>query len=98
MFKNSVVEKPETFFTNGFNEGGLIVDERYKTEVLVLSKSKLYASLLWLKKMEAIEQKDIAIFDSIRQYRNEVAHEPMGFLASAKCNLDSSKFRDLIIL
>ena len=98
MFKDRVVEKPETFFTNGFDEDGLIVDERYKSEVLALSKSKLYASLLWLKKMEAIEQADIVIFDSIRQHRNEVAHEPMEFLASSERNFDSSKFGDLIEL
>ena len=98
MFKDRVIEKPETFFTNGFAEKGLIVDEQYKTDVLARSKSKLYASLLWLKEMDAIEQTDIAIFDSIRQHRNEVAHEPMEFLASAKRNFDSSKFRDLITL
>lgn len=98
MFKDSVIAKPETFFTNGFDESGRIVDEQYKTDVLARSKSKLYASLLWLKEMDAIEQADIAIFDSIRQHRNEVAHEPMEFLASAKRNFDSSKFQDLITL
>lgn len=98
MFKDRVVEKPESFFTNGFNEEGLIVDEQYKTEVLSLSKSKLYASLLWFRKMEAIEQTDLDIFDSIRKHRNEVAHEPMDFLANAKRNFDASKFRDLISL
>lgn len=98
MFKDRVVEKPETFFTNGFDEKGFIVDERYKTDVLARSTSKLYASLLWLEEMDAIEQTDIAIFDSIRQHRNEVAHEPMEFLASAKRNFDSSKFQDLIML
>jgi hypothetical protein len=81
MFKNRVIEKPEAFFTNGFDEKGYIVDERYKIEVLAFSKSKLYASLLWLKRMETIKQADIDIFDSIRQHRNEVAHEPMKFLA-----------------
>jgi len=98
MFKDRIVEKPEAFFTNGFDEDGFIIDERYKTEVLALSKSKLYASLLWLKKMEAIGLTDIVIFDSIRQHRNEVAHEPMVFLANAKRNFDFSKFRDLITL
>ncbi len=98
MFKDRVIEKPEGFFTNGFSEGSLIVDEQYKTDVLALSKSKIYASLLWLKKMGAIEQTDIAIFDAIRKHRNEVAHEPMEFLANAKRNFDSSKFRDLITL
>jgi hypothetical protein len=98
MFKDRVIKKPETFFTNGFDEKGLIVDEQYKTDVLARSTSKLYASLLWLEKMDAIEQTDIAIFDSIRQHRNEVAHEPMEFLANAKRNFDTSKFQDLIML
>jgi hypothetical protein len=48
--------------------------------------------------MNAIEQMDIDLFDSIRQHRNEVAHEPMEFLASAKRNFDLSKFQDLITL
>ncbi|OIR15600.1 hypothetical protein GALL_39230 [mine drainage metagenome] len=98
MFKDRVVEKPESFFTNGFKEDGLIVDEEYKTEVLALSKSKLYASLLWFKKLEVIDESDIVIFDSIRQHRNEVAHEPMEFLANSKRNFDSAKFQDLITL
>lgn len=98
MFKDRVVEKPESFFCNGFNGSGPIVDDEYKSEVLALSKSKLYASLLWLKNMEAIEQKDIDIYDSIRLHRNEVAHEPMEFLARAERNFDAAKFQDLITL
>ena len=98
MFKDRVVEKPESFFTNGFKEDGLIVDEEYKTEVLALSKSKLYASLLWFKKLEAIEESDIFIFDSIRQHRNEVVHEPLEFLTNSKRNFNSAKFQDLITL
>lgn len=98
MFKDRVIEKPETFFTNGFDEKGLIVDGRYKSEVLSLSKSKLYASLLWLKSMDAIEQMDITTFDAIRQHRNQVAHEPMEFLANATRNFDPSMFKNLISL
>lgn len=98
MFKDRVIEKPETFFTNGFKEDGLIIDEEYKTEVLSLSKSKLYASLLWFKKMEAIDQSDIDTFDLIRQHRNDVAHQPMEFLATAHRNFDTSKFEDLVTL
>lgn len=98
IFKDRVVEKPEIFFTNGFDEKGLIIDERYKLEVLSLSKSKIYASLLWLKRMDAIEQTDVAIFDAIRRHRNEVTHEPMGFLASSTRNFDPSMFRELIAL
>ncbi|HEY0563057.1 MAG TPA: hypothetical protein VGD04_07000 [Methylophilus sp.] len=98
MFKGRVIEKPESFFTNGFKEDGLNVSEEYKTEVLALSKSKFYASLLWFKKMDAIEQSDMDSIDSIRQHRNEVAHNPMEFISIANRNFDTSKFEDLVTI
>ena len=98
MFKDAVIEKPEVFFSNGFDQNGLIMDEKYKTDVLSLSKNKLYASLLWFKEMEAINQSDIDAFDSIRKHRNEVAHELMDFLANSKRNFNASIFKELINL
>ncbi|MBI2784635.1 MAG: hypothetical protein HYX64_11345 [Gammaproteobacteria bacterium] len=98
MFKDRVIEKPETFFSNGFDQNGLIVDEKYKTEVLSKSKSRLYASLLWFKEMEAIDDKDIESFDIIRKYRNEVTHELTDFLSNANRNLDPTAFQRLIAL
>lgn len=100
-FKSNVIEKPETFFSNGFDERGLIIDTvKYKEEVLSLSdrKNKLYASLLWFQKLEAIDAADIEAFDGIRKHRNELAHEPMSFLASSERNFDISKFQELIKL
>ncbi len=98
IFKDMVIEKPETFFSNGFDHNGVIISNNYKTEVLSRSKSKLYSSLLWFKEMAAIDQSDISIFDSIRQHRNEIVHEPMEFLANSKRNFDTSKFQQLIDL
>ena len=98
MFKRRVIEKPETFFTDGFDQNGLIVDERYKTDVLSKCKSRLYASLLWFKEMGAIDNADIQIFDTIRKHRNEVVHELMDFLSNAKRNLDPNIFQNLVAL
>jgi len=98
MFKDRVIEKPEIYFSTGFDQNGLILDDKYKTEVLARSRSKLYASLLWFKEMTAIDQSDMSLFDSIRQYRNEVTHEPMEFLGNSKRNFDASKFQELISL
>ena len=97
-FKENVISKPVTFFCNGFNENGYITDKKYEADVLILSKSKLYATLLWLKGLGAIDQSDIAKFDEIRKHRNEVAHETMAFLADADRNFDATKFRDLVQL
>lgn len=62
-FKESVISKPVTFFCNGLNDNGYIIDKKYETDVLILSKSKLYATLLWLKGLGVIDQTDISKFD-----------------------------------
>lgn len=98
MFKDRVIEKPETFFSDGFDQNGLIIGEQYKSEVLSKSKSLLYASLLWFKEMGAVDDKDIEKFDAIRKHRNEVTHELLSFLSDAKRNLDVEKFQELIAL
>jgi len=81
MLKDSIIERAKEFFINGFNEDGWIVDEKYKTEVLALNKSPLYASLEWLKNLKAINEKDIKKFDEIKSCRNELAHEITDFIS-----------------
>ena len=99
MFKERVIELPEVFFINGFNEKGeFIFDKRYRNDVLSKNKSKLYASLLWLKELSAIEQTDISNFDEIRQHRNELAHKPFAFITDSDKNIDLDKFVCLINL
>jgi len=98
LFKNCIIEKPETFFSSGFNQDGIIVSDQYKTEVLSLSKSPMLSSLLWFRKMEAIDDADIKIYDEIRRYRNELTHELPVFLANANLNFDYTKFHALIDL
>ncbi len=82
MLKSSIIERIRDFFSTGFNESGLIIDEKYKTTVLSLNKSPLYASLVWLKNMEAINDNDIEEFENIKKCRNEIAHEFVDFLST----------------
>jgi hypothetical protein len=98
IFKSSVIEKPQSFFTNGFVDKELTIDEAYKNEVLSKSKHKLTASLLWFKELGAIDDDDLIVFDLIRQHRNEIAHEPLEFLSSSERNFDLEKFPELINL
>lgn len=95
-FKSIVIEKPESFFSYGFNEDGFLIDEAYKSEVLAKHKSKLKASLLWFEKMGAINEKDIQTFDEIRKYRNKVVHEMMKYLSDVNYNLEPNHFENLI--
>lgn len=81
MLKDSIIERVKEFFINGFDKNGWIISEKYKTEVLALSKSPLHASLEWLKKLDVIDDKDIEIFNEIKNCRNELAHEIANFIS-----------------
>ncbi|MGB3478134.1 MAG: hypothetical protein WBB67_03125, partial [bacterium] len=75
MLKDSIIDRIKNFFTHGFNENGWIVSNEYKKNVLSKDKSQLYASLLWLHEMSAINESDLEQFEAIKKRRNELAHE-----------------------
>lgn len=82
MLKSSIVEKIEGFFTNGFDENGLIISPDYKEKVLSLNRSPLYASLKWLQNAGAIDDEDLKSFEHIKRCRNTLAHEMLTFASS----------------
>lgn len=75
LLKDSIINRVEGFYIIGFDENGAETSSGYSMEVLALNKSRLYASLLWLKKQDAINDDDLAAFDGLRICRNNVAHE-----------------------
>lgn len=82
MLKNSIIEKIEGFFTNGFDGDGMILSPEYKEKVLSLNRSPLYASLKWLQDMGAIDDGDLNRFEHIKRCRNTLAHEIFSFVSS----------------
>lgn len=98
MLKGSIIEKIEGFFTNGFDENGIIVSPEYKEKVLSLNKSPLYASLKWLQNMKAIDDKDLETFEHIKKCRNTLAHEMLTF-ASSGVDFDvAATFNEMVSL
>ncbi len=87
-FRASVTDRVRDFFTNGFDESGWLVSDEYKTKVLVLDKSPLRASLLWLRAMSAIDTADMANADKVREHRNRLAHDLPKFLGTADAEID----------
>jgi hypothetical protein len=79
-FKDYVVDEVKFFFNTGFSEGEFTFSEEYITKVKALDKSILKATLIWLKDLEAINEKDIETYDELRQYRNKLSHELMTLL------------------
>ena len=75
LLKDTIVDRPKGFFTNGFGPDGLHLDPAYQTDVLSKNKSVLYASLEWLKGMGTIDDSDLAMFERVKAARNTTAHQ-----------------------
>lgn len=75
LLKDSIIDRVRGFYITGFDENDATASSAYNTEVLSLNKSRLYASLLWLKSQNAIDDGDLGSFEAIRICRNAVAHE-----------------------
>lgn len=98
LLKDSIINRVEGFYTIGFDEGGTEVSSAYSTEVLALNKSRLYASLLWLKKQDAINDDDLSAFETIKTCRNGVAHELQRIVAGDLEVAFVGRFPELISL
>ena len=72
----SIVQKIKDFYTNGFEENGWIVDDKYNVEVRGLYKKDIViASLKWLRKNYVISENEIDQVKLFKEHRNELAHE-----------------------
>jgi hypothetical protein len=82
--KTTVIERARDFYWCGFDEHGDKTSPEYQKEVVVLHKSLLKASLLWLQRCKAIDATDIDRVEQIREHRNEIAHHLPEFIASQR--------------
>src|SRR5208337_3577896 len=74
ILKTSLVDRIKDFFTNGFDQNGLRIDPMYKSDVLSKNRSVIYASLEWLRDAHAIDDADLAVFERVKELRNNLAH------------------------
>jgi hypothetical protein len=97
--KDSIIGRIRDFFCCGFDKSGDKIDPRYQSEVLSRSRSPVYASLDWLKEMNAIDDADIDAFDRIKRCRNDLAHRLLSMLGSEVAVPDFAKsFQEMATL
>jgi|688.fasta_scaffold440777_2 hypothetical protein len=82
VLKDAIVGRIKDFFWTGFDEFGDKIDPKYSSDVLARNKSPVYASLDWLKAMDAISDADVETFNRARACRNTLAHDLLSTLAS----------------
>lgn len=76
MLKSSIVDHPRNFYANRFTADGAEESTEYKSNVLSLDKSRLYASLKFLRdRFHAITDSDMSAFERVKKCRNLIAHQ-----------------------
>lgn len=73
--RTAVVERLQTFFADGWSQGGRILGEEYEREVRSRDKNLFRASLAWHRERGVIDDSDLAKLDAARVSRNKLAHE-----------------------
>lgn len=96
--KGSIVDRVKQFYQTGFGIGGETLDPEYSTEVASRNPSPLYASLDWLKELDAISQQDIDAFDQVKICRNKLAHSLLSMIAEDSMPDLQGSFETLVSL
>ncbi|WP_299105985.1 hypothetical protein [uncultured Tenacibaculum sp.] len=96
---DTIIRKIEEFYTDGFDENGFIIGERYKTEVRGLYKKDIViASTKWLVKNNVISESELVRIKLFKKHRNELAHELTKMISDSDSNTKTefiSEIRDL---
>lgn len=74
-FRDNVVETLKGFYMRGYEDGKFILSEEYASRVRSRDKHEIKAVLLWFQESGAIDDADLILFDTLRQFRNELVHK-----------------------
>ena len=96
MLRDTVVNRPKTFFMDGLDENGPVTGEEYRNEVASLDTDPFRASLRWFEKMGALSAEDLERINRIRKHRNELTHEMVRFVTESGKDLDIELYQALI--
>ena len=98
ILKDSVVDRIRDFYTNGMDKSGPIVGPDYQTKVASRNKSVLYASLLWLRENEVIDDEDLETFEQLKRTRNQLAHQLFAVVTGQVESTHEAQFEVLVAL
>ncbi len=76
-FKDYAVETLKGFYIRGYENGKIILSEEYASRVRSRDKSEIKAVLLWFQESGAINDADLVLYDTLREFRNELVHKLM---------------------
>ncbi|WP_300753368.1 hypothetical protein [Janthinobacterium sp.] len=98
ILKDSIVDNIREFYADGFDEHGAKIGPEYKSKVLSKNKSTLYASLQWLHESGAIDNEDLATFETLKETRNVLAHQLFAVVTGQVESSHETQFDSLVAL
>ncbi|MBD9463908.1 hypothetical protein [Pseudomonas sp. Pdm06] len=100
MLKESIIGRLKDFYCIGFDADGITTSPDYDLKVLALHKkrSPLYASLIWLTNIGAIDQDDNEVLEQLKELRNSLAHEMPEIVLNGKDLALTEKMQDVMNL
>ena len=98
VLKNSIINRIRDSFILGFDGKEWTVSPEYTESVLSKNKSPIYASLMWLQEVEAVNDEDIEKFEKIKNLRNIIAHEITELLMSGLPSEFADRYSEMINL
>lgn len=90
LLEDTLISRPKDFFTvleyderakKQYEEHVLSLYDKSACPGIATKNKELIASLLWFKKMDAIDDDDIQVFTNLRTTRNEVTHQMLHAIA-----------------
>lgn len=94
MLKDFIVNRILNFFKSGDEIG-----PNYQSDVLARNRSDVYASLDWLKELNAIDEHDLETFNRVKVCRNTLAHKLFAALGSEGLPADFERcFTEMVAL
>ena len=99
MFRQSVIDKLRSFYSDGFKDGKFTQGSDYKAKVIDLHPPDIFrASCLWFQQSGAINQTDLDTIQRIRDHRNAIAHELPKFITSVEHVVEGQLLASLFIV
>ena len=84
---DTIVRKIEEFYTDGFDENGFIISDKYKTQVRgIYKKDIVLASTKWLVQNKVITESESERIKIFKAHRNVLAHELTKMISDSDAN------------
>ncbi len=100
IFKDGLQDKLKDFYSEGFDENGTIVSDKYKTRFCGRKpyESPFFESIKWFIEMEALNQEDFDLIKKLKKKRDDLSHRMMEVLFENQNLIDSSDIQTIVDL